>query len=73
MDADRHSASVGLGFTIRGMEPTLPGNLKLDIHFQYNHLPEQLHERDSLVHPVGDLRAGGRQFAGGAHLEVAFE
>jgi hypothetical protein len=50
-----------------------PGNLNLDAYFLYAQVSERAHEKDSLVDPVGDYRAGGRQYGVGVQVELAFE
>ncbi len=73
VDSDRHSLSLGAGVRLTDLRPTLPGYLQLDAYFQYAYLPQRFHEKDSLVDPVGDYRAGGQQFGFGVSAEVVFE
>ncbi|MCA9536739.1 MAG: outer membrane protein transport protein [Myxococcales bacterium] len=73
VDSDRHTISLGAGVRLSDLRPTLPGYLQLDAYFQYAYLPTRNHQKDSLVDPVGDYRAGGQQFGFGASLEVVFE
>jgi long-chain fatty acid transport protein len=73
LDSDRHGASVGMGVTVRGFEPTLDGFLRFDVHLQYNHIADRNHVRSSLVNVVGDLNTSGQQFAGSIQMELGFE
>ena len=73
VDSDRHSFSVGVGWGLRDLRPTLPGRLQLDAHLSYAYLPERAHIKDSLVDAVGDFVAGGHQVTVGLNLELAFE
>lgn len=73
VDNDRHAFTVGAGLVLDGLRPTLPGWLRFDAHFGFAFLPERVHEKDSLVHPVGDFTASGHQLSGGLDVELAFE
>ena len=73
VDSDRHTLSAGLGLRLTDLRPTIPGYLQFDMFFQYSHLPERLHVKDSLVDLVGDYRAGGQQFGLGVSAEIVFE
>jgi long-chain fatty acid transport protein len=73
VDSDRHTISLGAGVRLSELRPTVPGFLQLDAYFQYAYLPTRNHQKDSLVDPVGDYRAGGQQFGFGMSLEVVFE
>lgn len=73
VDSTRHQVSVGVGWTLTDLEPTLPGGLRIDAHFVYAYLPDRDHLKASLVDPVGDFTAGGYQLGGGVNLEVVFE
>ena len=73
VDSDRHTISLGAGLRLTDLEPTIPGYLQLDAYFQYAYLPTRYHQKDSLVDPVGDYRAGGQQYGFGLSLEVVFE
>ncbi|MFO0712240.1 MAG: hypothetical protein U0353_20485 [Sandaracinus sp.] len=73
IDSDRFVFSLGLGLRLSDLRPLLPGFIQADFHFQYSLLPERVMTKTSLVDPVGDFRASGQIFAGGATIEVGFE
>lgn len=73
VDTDRHVMSVGAGFALKDLEPTIDGWLRFDAFFQYAYLPKRETIKQSLVNPVGDYWARGHMFTGGINAEVAFE
>jgi long-chain fatty acid transport protein len=73
VDSDRHSLTLGAGVSLLSPGRRFPGNLNLDAYFLYAQVSERAHEKDSLVDPVGDYRAGGRQYGVGVQVELAFE
>lgn len=73
VDTDRHAFSIGAGIRLTDLRPLLPGFLQLDVHFQYSLFPERIMTKASWLDPVGDYRASGHLYAGGATLEVGFE
>lgn len=73
VDSTRHQVSVGIGWTLTDLEPTLPGSMRVDAHFVYSYLPDRDHQKASIVDPVGDFTAGGYQLGAGLNIEVAFE
>lgn len=73
VDNDKHTLTLGLGLTMTDLEPTLPGQLRIDAHALYSYLPEREHIKDSLVDAVGDYRSQGHLFGAGVTVEVAFE
>ncbi len=73
VDNDKHTLTLGIGLKMTELEPTLPGELRLDAHALYSYLPEREHIKDSLVDAVGDYRSQGHLFGAGVTLEVAFE
>ena len=73
VDRDRHTGSVGLGVTARGLTRWVPGAISLDAHLQWSELPSRLTEKASPADLVGDYEAGGRILAVGATLSVAFD
>jgi long-chain fatty acid transport protein len=72
VDADRHVLSLGAGVLLRALEPLITGDLALDAMFSFSHFSERVHEKDSLVDPVGDYRAGGYLLSGALTAEVRF-
>jgi long-chain fatty acid transport protein len=73
VDADRHIITLGLGTTLRGLRPTLPGTLSFDAYGMFTVLPRREHVKSSPVDPVGDYSAGGTQIGAGVMMELAFE
>ncbi len=73
VDGDRHVLSSGLGLVFDQLEPGLDGELRLDAHLVWGFLPDRVHEKLSLVDPVGDYVAGGNQLAFGVNVTVVFE
>ncbi len=73
IDSDRHSFTVGVGWGLRNLRPTIAGRLQIDAHLSYAYLPERAHIKDSLVDAVGDFVAGGHQLTMGLNVELAFE
>ncbi len=73
VDGDRHSLASGLGLVFDRLEPGLDGELRLDMHLLWAILPDRLHQKASLVDPVGDYVAGGHQLGVGLNVGVVFE
>lgn len=72
VDADRHAFSAGAGVKWNRPGAVLRGHLRLDVHAQVSVLPERRIEKTSPADFVGDYRAGGEIWAGGATLGVGF-
>lgn len=72
VDNDRHTIVVGGEVTFDRLEPLIRGSVDLAFHCFYAHLPERLHEKISLVDPVGDLVSRGHQLGFGTQLTVSF-
>jgi long-chain fatty acid transport protein len=73
IDSDRHVFAVGIGTRLGMFKPLLPGWVDVDAHFQWSHLPDRDHIKQSPADPIGDYRAGGDIWNVGASLEVGFE
>ncbi|RLB52634.1 MAG: hypothetical protein DRJ42_14290 [Deltaproteobacteria bacterium] len=73
IDSDRHVFSLGLGTRLGMFRPLLPGWVDVDMHFQWSHLPDRDHVKQSPADPTGDYRAGGDIFNLGATVNVGFE
>ncbi|MEM9192359.1 MAG: outer membrane protein transport protein [Myxococcota bacterium] len=71
IDNDRHAISLGAGFALTDLKPTIQGRLSLDLHFQWSIIPERVTEKASLVNPIGDYRADGQVYSLAATLGVA--
>ncbi|MEZ4329132.1 MAG: outer membrane protein transport protein [Polyangiales bacterium] len=72
VDSNRHSLALGVGATFVSPGRRFPGDLNLDAYFLYAQVSERAHEKLSLVDPVGDYTAGGRQYGFGLQVELAF-
>lgn len=73
VDRDRHTFSIGLGVTLRGLTKVLPAGLSLDGHLAWSELPSAVTVKQSAADFVGDYRAGGRILNAGATLSLAFD
>jgi len=73
IDSNRHVFSLGLGTRLGMFRPLLPGWVDVDFHFQWSHLPDRDHVKQSPADPSGDYRAGGDIFNLGGSLRVGFE
>lgn len=73
VDRDRHTGSIGIGTTLRGLARELPGALSIDAHLQWSELVEQTTLKASPADYVGDYRAGGRILNFGITTTFAFE
>lgn len=73
IDSNRHVMSFGIGTRLGMFRPVLPGWVDVDFHFQWSHLPDRDHEKQSPADPTGDYRAGGDIYNLGVSLNVGFE
>ncbi|MDH5491184.1 MAG: outer membrane protein transport protein [Myxococcales bacterium] len=72
VDSDRHIFTLGAGLALRDLEPTVAGELRLEGSLMLALLPERMHQKRSLVDPVGDYRGGGWQFGFNLGVGLAF-
>ncbi len=72
VDADRHGFSGGLGVKLHDVAAELPGDLRLDVHGMYSHLPTRSTAKASPANLIGDYRAGGSIWSVGTTLGVVF-
>lgn len=72
VDADRHVISAGVGVKVLAPIAELPGDVRLDAHGTYAHLPEELTRKTSPADFVGDYTRGGHQWNFGTTLSVGF-
>jgi long-chain fatty acid transport protein len=73
VDRDRHTLSLGLGVTARGLTRVLPASLSLDLHAALSHLVEETTRKASAADFVGDYTARGRIVNLGLTLTLAFD
>ena len=71
IDRDRHALSFGLGGLLVSASETIPGELRLDLHAQWNHLVSGTTVKASATDLVGDYTAGGNIVNLGATLTFA--
>jgi long-chain fatty acid transport protein len=72
MDANRHVVSLGAGFVLRGLRPTLAGGLSFDVHAETQFLERRAVLKDDPADPVGDYVIGGYVLDVGASVTVLF-
>lgn len=73
VDRDRHTVSIGIGTTLRGLARELPGALSIDAHLQWSELIETTTLKASPADYVGDYTAGGRIINFGVTTSFAFD
>lgn len=73
VDSDRHAFSGGLGVRLHDIAAEIPGDVKLDVHAMYSHLPERLTQKSSPANPIGDYRAGGSIWSLGFTTGLVFK
>ncbi len=73
VDRDRHTGSIGIGTTLRGLARELPGALSIDAHLQWSELVTATTLKASPADYVGDYRAGGRIINFGITTTFVFE
>lgn len=73
VDRDRHTFSLGLGVTARGLARELPGSLSLDVHAALSELIADTTRKSSAADFVGDYTARGRIVNVGLTLTLAFD
>lgn len=73
VDADRHAFSLGMGVVLKDVAKEIPGDVKLDIHGQYSHLPERLTMKASPATGIGDYTAGGSIYSIGFTTGLVFK
>ena len=73
VDRDRHTFSLGLGVTARGLARELPAAVSLDLHAALSELIEDTTRKASAADFVGDYTARGRILNLGLTLTVAFD
>lgn len=66
VDNDKHTGSLGLGFTMRNLTEILPRPVSVDFYAATTFLPERRHRKLSPVDPVGDMSSGGTIVQAGA-------
>ncbi len=72
VDRDRHTVAVGAGITIDKPISVLPGNVRFDVHAQFDILPVSITEKSDPADLVGDYTAGGFIWNLGATMVVGF-
>jgi hypothetical protein len=72
VDANRHSLTMGLGVHIHRPSEPLGASFLLDGHALFSFFPERVTLKDNPADFVGDYRANGNIFGGGATLSVVF-
>jgi long-chain fatty acid transport protein len=72
MDSDRHVVSMGLGFMLRGLQPTIGGGLTFDAHADLQLLPQRTFTKTDPNDPIGDYVVGGRVFNFGLTVGIVF-
>ncbi|CAN5924237.1 hypothetical protein BH11MYX4_BH11MYX4_29500 [soil metagenome] len=73
VDRDRHTLSLGIGATARGLARELPAALSLDLHAAVSKLLEDTTRKASAADFVGDYSARGYIVNLGLTLSVAFD
>lgn len=73
VDRDRHTFSLGLGVTARGLARELPASVSLDLHAALSELVADTTLKSSAADFVGDYTARGRIVNLGLVLTVAFD
>lgn len=72
VDTDRHTVTLGFGATLNAPAEELPGALHLDAHAMFSIFPERSMLKNNPADFVGDYRASGHIFGGGATLRAVF-
>jgi long-chain fatty acid transport protein len=72
VDRDRHTIAFGAGVTIDKPISILPGNLRFDVHAQFDVLPTGVTEKSDPADLVGDYSAGGFIWNLGATMIAGF-
>jgi len=72
VDRDRHTIAIGAGITIDKPISILPGNVRFDVHAQFDVLPTSVTEKSDPADLVGDYTAGGFIWNLGATMVVGF-
>jgi len=72
IDRDRHTMAVGAGWAIDKPVSFLPGDLRFDVHAQFNVLPDAVTMKSNPADFVGDYSAGGFIWNLGATMLVGF-
>ncbi len=72
VDRDRHTMAVGAGVLVDKPFVILPGDLRFDVHAQFDVLPTSLTTKDNPADPIGDYTAGGFIWNLGATLIAGF-
>ncbi|MBX3185625.1 MAG: outer membrane protein transport protein [Labilithrix sp.] len=73
VDRDRHTASMGLGASVRDLFDVIPGRMDIDFHLALSELVRQTTLKQNPADFVGDYYARGRILNLGLTLTVAFE
>ena len=60
-DSDKHTFSIGIGLTLRRLQPILllPEPISIDAHFAVTYLPDRDNRKEDPLDPTGDFVAGG--------------
>lgn len=72
VDADRHTAALGVGMALRHLGAWLPGALTLDFQMSAQFLPTRTITKADPTDAVGDYRAGGMVLQAGMTLGMSF-
>ncbi len=72
LDRDRHTAAIGAGVTLDKPISILPGDLRFDVHAQFDIFPTEVTEKSNPADLVGDYTAGGFIWNLGATMVVGF-
>lgn len=72
VDRDRHTFAIGGGFAVDRPVAILPGDLRFDVHAQFDVLPTAVTTKSDPADLVGDYTAGGYIWNLGATMTVGF-
>jgi len=72
IDRDRHTMAIGAGLAIDKPMSILPGDVRFDVHAQFNVLPDSVTTKTNPADLVGDYSAGGFIWNLGATMLVGF-
>ncbi|MCW5830660.1 MAG: outer membrane protein transport protein [Deltaproteobacteria bacterium] len=72
LDSTANGFSIGTGVTLKDPTEILQKPFTIDNHFQWTQYQRRTYQRESPLHPIGDLRFKGRVFNIGATFTVRF-
>jgi hypothetical protein len=72
VDRDRHTFAIGAGVAVDHPVTILPGDLRFDVHAQFDVLPTEVTTKTNPADLVGDYSAGGYVWNLGATMTVGF-